>query len=211
MHAVAIGDDLVLLDAGADAYFCLPGGANEIRMGCDGRGLVATDPDLAADLVAAGLLRPRAPEPHAAARFLPALPRQSAIADPTPTPRWGDLFEAGRALLDLALHYRGKAFAEILALAEPAAAPTGDLPPGPELLAVVHRFHRWAPYAPVSAKCLLRSFMLLRLLRRHGHDARWVFGVTTWPFEAHCWLQCGEVVLDDHFERLWRYRPILAV
>jgi hypothetical protein len=211
VHAVRIGEDLVFLEAGADAYFCLPGGAKDITLSPGGRALAATDPELAADLAAAGLLQPLGSDPITASRGPTALPCASAITEATPPPSWRDGLEAFRAILDLALHYRGRSFAEILAALGPPAPSTSDLAPGPELLALVHRFHRWAPYAPVSAKCLLRSFMLLRLLRRHGHDARWVFGVTTWPFEAHCWLQCGDVVLDDHFERLWRYQPILAV
>ena len=48
-------------------------------------------------------------------------------------------------------------------------------------------------------------------LRRHGHDARWVFGVRTWPFRAHCWLQRGEVVLDDDLETLVPLTPILVI
>lgn len=79
------------------------------------------------------------------------------------------------------------------------------------MLEVIASFHRWAPFAPAPGKCLLRSFMLLRLLRRHGHDARWVFGVRTWPFRAHCWLQAGDVVLDDDVEALVALTPILVV
>jgi hypothetical protein len=83
--------------------------------------------------------------------------------------------------------------------------------PAPAALEVVARFRRWAPFAPVSGKCLLRSFMLLRLLRRRGFDAHWVFGVSTWPFTAHCWLQVGDIVLDDSHERLLPYRIIHVI
>ena len=76
---------------------------------------------------------------------------------------------------------------------------------------LVAGFHRWAYWTPAPAKCLIRSFMLLRLLRRHGLDARWVFAVRTWPFEAHCWLQAGATVLDDAGDRLVAYHPILVV
>ena len=70
---------------------------------------------------------------------------------------------------------------------------------------------RWIPYAPVRAKCLVRSFLLLRWLVRRGHGAYWVFGVTTWPFRAHCWLQCGAVALDDDVERLAAYSVIMVL
>ncbi|WP_374571406.1 lasso peptide biosynthesis B2 protein [Phenylobacterium sp. J426] len=65
--------------------------------------------------------------------------------------------------------------------------------------------------APLPAKCLVRSFALLCFLRRCGHDAAWCFGVSTWPFAAHCWLQVGEVALDDHPDQLAAYTPIHVV
>ena len=40
--------------------------------------------------------------------------------------------------------------------------------------------------SPSAGECLFRSYALLRFLRAGGCDARWVFGVRTWPFGAHC-------------------------
>ncbi len=77
-----------------------------------------------------------------------------------------------------------------------------------EVAAEFARFRVWAPF---DGACLKRSYMMLRYLRLRGHDAAWVIGVRTWPFMAHCWLQVGEVVLDDDHERLLPYHPILAV
>ncbi|MBS0331310.1 MAG: lasso peptide biosynthesis B2 protein [Proteobacteria bacterium] len=112
-------------------------------------------------------------------------------------------------LADILVGYRGKTFEQILATCEP----TRSAPPRitANLLRVVDDFHRWAPFAPTSGKCLLRAYMLLRLLRRRGEDATWVFGVRTWPFHAHCWLQCEDVVLDDHPERIRAFTPILRL
>jgi hypothetical protein len=52
--------------------------------------------------------------------------------------------------------------------------------------------------------------MLLRLLHAKGLDAHWVFGVRTWPFQAHCWLQCEDLVLDDQPDRVRAFTPIMA-
>ena len=49
------------------------------------------------------------------------------------------------------------------------------------------------------------------MLRRAGQNAAWVFGVRTWPFSAHCWLQIGDAVLDDDPERVSRYTPIMVL
>jgi hypothetical protein len=211
VHVTAIGEDLVFLDAASDAYICLPGGTADFALAADRATVEAADETLAADLAAAGLLQTQSLPSQRLGREPPALPTASAITHPAPRPTWRDPPQAAISVLDLLLHYRRRTFAQILAAAERPARGEAGKRPSAELLEAVRRFHGWIPYAPVSAKCLLRSFMLLRFLRRHGHDAQWVFGVTTWPFEAHCWLQCGDVVLDDHFERLWRYQPILAI
>jgi hypothetical protein len=58
--------------------------------------------------------------------------------------------------------------------------------------------------------CLLESIVLLELLARYRLFPRWVFGVRTRPFAAHCWLQQGHVVLNDTIERVSRYTPIMA-
>jgi hypothetical protein len=140
----------------------------------------------------------------------PAAPTESAVGLRTAGPAWAHLGAGARSVADVLRHYRGKRLAEILQSVE-RGPPATATSPSPPLLDVVADFHRWIPYAPVSGKCLLRSFMLLRLLRRRGHDALWVFGVRTWPFYAHCWLQCGDVVLDDDVERVTAFTPIMAV
>lgn len=205
VRAVAIGDDLVFLKIENDSYFCLPGAAAEASLAPDGRTLHVRDEQLAAELSAAGLVGLDASLADVPDRAAPSATR-TAVPSRMEPPRPADVLEAARGLIDLLLHYRGRSFAQIL-----AAGPTQGREPREPLLAVVRRYQRWIPYAPVSGKCLLRSFMLLRLLRRRGHDALWVFGVTTWPFGAHCWLQSGDLVLDDLCDRVALYSPILVV
>ena len=59
--------------------------------------------------------------------------------------------------------------------------------------------------------CLLDSLVLLELLARHGLFPTWVYGVKLAPFAAHCWIQQGEVVLNDTPEHTGSYIPILCV
>ena len=59
--------------------------------------------------------------------------------------------------------------------------------------------------------CLFDSLALTNFLARYGVFATWVFGVQTGPFAAHCWVQHGEVVLNDTPDHVRRYTPILAV
>ena len=206
VHAVHVGDDLVLLDVGGDRYLSLPMVRDRASLADDRQSLQVDDPALLAALNEAGLLQ-AAPGPPR--RRLPDAPRISAIPADLPRPTARELAPMLAGLTDVLRVYRGRSFAQILAA---AARPEGRQAAWtPVLAAAARRFQVWAPYAPVTAQCLLRSFMLLRALRRDGLDATWVFGVRTWPFHAHCWLQADDVVLDDWAERVAAYAPILAV
>ncbi len=208
VHGVAVGEDLVLLDIAADRYVCLPAVGGRATLRPDRQTLEIVDPDLAATLAGAGLLQDAPGPPR---RAPPPAPTASAIPADLPRPGWRELPPLLAGLADAAWRYRGRTFAQILAAgARPADRPD---PPRftPELAAAARQFQVWAPYAPVTAQCLLRAFLQLRGLRRAGLDAEWVFGVRTWPFHAHCWLQAEDVVLDDWAERVGAYAPILVV
>ena len=52
---------------------------------------------------------------------------------------------------------------------------------------------------------------MVQFLGAEGIHPDWVFGVKTEPFDAHCWVQHGEVVLNDAPDRVRQYSPILVV
>ena len=64
---------------------------------------------------------------------------------------------------------------------------------------------------PIQPVCLLDSVALLDFLSRRGLDADLVFGVIARPFSAHCWLQVGDLALNDEFDNLTGRAPILVV
>jgi hypothetical protein len=64
---------------------------------------------------------------------------------------------------------------------------------------------------PIPSICLLDSLALLDLLTRRGLAADLVFGVKLNPFAAHCWVQAGDVVLNDTLESVQRHTEILVV
>ena len=209
VHATDVDGDLVFLDVAADAYYCLPGATAQVEIASNGWSVAIEDEMLAAELQQANLVRPLAAGFNRPDRTRPNPPQASAIRYEHPRPRPGDIQAVITTTLDVALNYRGRPFHEIID--RTSAASRRGRPPRRDLLEVVDGFHRWIPFAPLSGKCLLRAFALLRLLQREGHSASWVFGVSTWPFQAHCWLQVGELVLDDTCERVAAYRPILVV
>lgn len=59
--------------------------------------------------------------------------------------------------------------------------------------------------------CLLRSLALHRLLSRKGHPSTLLFGVKLHPFEAHCWLQNDDILINDTFEQVGLFMPLRAV
>jgi hypothetical protein len=215
VHMAVIEDDLVLLDLATDAYSCLPAAAPRLRFHPVARSLDVADsslcahPAIFADLIAARLVTSAPEPPTLATRAWPGPPVRSAFPETTPALRPGDGLAVVRAVRDARVRYPGRGLEALIRQAKPPPVPAP--PPTPGLLDQVAAFHRWSPYAPVSGKCLLRAFLLLRCLRRAGHDALWVFGVSTWPFQAHCWLQAGDTVLDDTAERASGYTPILVV
>lgn len=59
--------------------------------------------------------------------------------------------------------------------------------------------------------CLARSLALVDSLHRAGSDGTIILGVLAMPFGAHCWVQAGDHVLNDHVDRVSLFTPILAI
>lgn len=64
---------------------------------------------------------------------------------------------------------------------------------------------------PVETCCLLDSLSLLRFLSGRGLFARLVIGVTGSPFSAHCWVQAGDLVLNDTVGHAMAHTPIRVI
>ena len=80
------------------------------------------------------------------------------------------------------------------------------------LRSLVTAFARLRPlFYTLRLACLLDSLTLLHFLSAEGIHPDWVFGVKTEPFDAHCWVQQGELLLNDIPDRVRQYSPILVV
>jgi hypothetical protein len=207
VYVAVLGDDVVLLDMAADAYLCLPD-AGPVLTIAPADGEVSTlSAGAARDLLTSGLATYQTPRrrwptpPPLPSRGVDLTTRASRI-------RARDVIRLFGCLVDLALHYRGRRFSEILSYARASRLGARPASERDTLVEVVRRFHVAAVWLPAPGKCLVRSFLLLRYLHRSGFDADWVVGVRTWPFAAHCWLQVGDCSLDDAPERLVSYQPI---
>lgn len=80
-----------------------------------------------------------------------------------------------------------------------------------KLTRIAAAFHRADVIMGKEGLCLRRSLAMVRVLARHQLESHLVFGVRTRPFAAHCWVQCGNVVVNDDVENARAFTPILAV
>ncbi|MBB3344601.1 lasso peptide biosynthesis B2 protein [Luteimonas sp. RC10] len=67
------------------------------------------------------------------------------------------------------------------------------------------------PYAPIETRCLVDSIALIRFLARRRLPADLVFAVTGTPFSAHCWVQVGDLVLNETLGNTQAHTPIRVV
>jgi hypothetical protein len=208
VHVAAVGGDLVTLDTAAGAYGCFPGLGSAVERRGPGGCVEVANAGAAAQLVEAGLLG--------------AGPQAEALPLPPPMPirsvwRTGRVAVAPTDFHRLAAAYLRAApglwrlsFGKLLAHA--IRERPRDADPSPDALRHdAQAFDQLMPFVPFQGQCLFRSRLLLAFLRSGGRDAQWVFGVRTYPFGAHCWLQSDDTVLDDAAEAICAYVPILAV
>jgi len=201
VYMVPVDDDLVILDLRADAYACLPHAAAAVRI--DGA-TVEADLGLLGLMTETGLVHDAQPR-HG--RTPPALPGRCV----EPRSGWTSILAAAYMLIaHFRIHHLGSG-PTVQALIKALPSRPAKCADAARAAAVTAAFIRLMPWAPRQGACLHRAFLLLSMLRRAGVDAVWVFGVRTWPFAAHCWLQMGDAVLDDDPERVSQYAPIMAV
>jgi len=81
-----------------------------------------------------------------------------------------------------------------------------------ELHRLVGTFAKLRPFF-FAAKdaCLFDALSLSEFLAGYEVFPHWVFGVQSRPFAAHCWLQLGDMVLNDTVDHVKRYTPIMVV
>jgi hypothetical protein len=80
-----------------------------------------------------------------------------------------------------------------------------------DLSRTISVFNSLRPLYPKPYLCLFDSLALLEMLALYGAFPALVFGVTTDPFQAHCWLQMENIVLNDSPATVRAYTPIMRV
>lgn len=87
-----------------------------------------------------------------------------------------------------------------------------DPPTATSLLTAMAHFLRLRALTYTARdRCLLDSLVLMEFLLRNGMRPTMIIGVATRPFNAHCWLQHDEWILNDTVERTAKYAPLLVI
>jgi hypothetical protein len=80
-----------------------------------------------------------------------------------------------------------------------------------QLRALVTAFNCLRPFYPRNYLCVFDSLALLEFLRAYRVFPTWVFGVQAEPFNAHCWVQQDDVVLNETVEFARMFVPVMTV
>jgi hypothetical protein len=211
VHTAFVGPDLVVLSLKSNAYYCLAEAARSVGHLEPGR-ISVWDEALVAQLETLALISKTAVANRA--QDAAQAPRPACDLLDRPALVTGqDISNMVRAFGAMAQGYYGRCLWRMVRRAQARASVVGadEQVATAALMAKAAAFRWMLPWVPLQGECLFRAFMLLNFLHLAGHDARWIFGVRTWPFQAHCWLQAGDLVLDDAAERVSAFTPILVV
>ena len=198
-----VDDDVIVLNLAEDRYDGLLGAGDAIAL--DERGAIqVVDADIAAELIAGGIAtaaQPLSRNPR------PVAARRELQSDPAPAGR--DVLRAAISLITATLRFRGRSLLSLVTFQHRlrGAEAISEARLG-ELVGAARVARPWIPF---EGECLQRSFLLRAHLAAQGVATDWIFGVATWPFAAHCWLQIGDLVVGDRLSRVSRFTPIMRV
>jgi len=202
IHFARVGDDLIMLDVAADTYSCLLGAGSVVRLEDAGR-IAIDDDDLAIELETHGIVQTDRPlrEPRTPVLASHEAPRSAGSTAAAPVS-----LALAHLLVSTVVFHR-KTLAQLTAAVE--VGPRSDARKS-DLTTVLADYRAALPWTPFEGECLQRGFLLKRLLRSHGIASDWIFGVRTWPFAAHCWIQVEDLLVGDSLERVRSYTPIMV-
>lgn len=204
LFLASVHEDIVMLDIEADQYSGLLDVRHLMELQSNGSVLVS-ESDVAAELLETGLFQTRSPL-KARKSPQPVLGELAKGPDQSPCLTIGLMAE----VIEASMAFQTRTLSGLIESVTSWPSPIND-DEDQRLARTVSAFRSALPYVPFEGECLQRSFQLKRILDRRGLKTDWVFGVRTWPFGAHCWIQKGNQVVGDRLERVRLYTPIMVI
>jgi hypothetical protein len=205
---------LLFLDVIADRYFCLSAPAEKCFLALvETGGRVADHEDALDTLVSRGMLV-EAPTPVPLKPCtLPPLPGESVLDQPLPR---GNLRQAVGALGRLTavqLRLKIAGLARTLSAISVMKARLEPVRGNPDMLLcrTMAGFGRATGIATILDNCLSQSIAIAHDMLGRGLRPDLVLGVRLGPFNAHCWVQFENRLVNDRFDMVRTFTPILVI
>jgi hypothetical protein len=208
IHVAHFGARAVILDIRADRYRLLDGRAAALLARL-GEPLDRRDRVLARKLALAGILEEGDVIPR----------RERPCSDVSATASIHDLEDvrggqlayrtAAAALILAAVSLRWRGLEATLDQRPVSPGWAADNAYDSRALEISWSYRKVRANIPIKRICLRESLALRWILLRAGCAPRIVFGVQLDPFRAHCWLEAAGVVLNDRYDTVRDFTPIL--
>ena len=183
------------------------------QLGCRSHSDIAPKLKVLTELIARGLLVSDAASGKPATPVAAMSPRRAAGTDYLTEPLAASRQDIANALKAFTVACYMKRYwhlSHIIARVRTRNVVHSDMPY--EALRFTALFERLRPLLyPANDACLFDSLVLGEFLARYGIFPRWMFGVQANPFAAHCWLQVGDIALNDREEQSQGLSIILAI
>ncbi len=141
--------------------------------------------------------------------FVPPPPKRTL---PSPSnfrnPKLFEVLAAARLVLAIRQSLRTRSIADIL---DGLSAKFGRSNDVRDPISAALAFRNARRFIPLRGNCLSYSLALMHWLAAEGESASLVFGVKLDPFAAHCWVQSGDVLLNDRPERVERFARVRSI
>lgn len=194
-----LNEDLVVFDLRADRYVALPGAVLPLPDDETTSGLARLDPSAEALLVSEGVLIEHGEDRAVISPPVRAMPVPTAVL-----PHITDVGRVAVSLVRAGRLLRGHHCRSFDKPLLPQFSPEEERTCGDW----VTRLDAIRLLVPTPRRCLPAAMITGLFLRARGLETELVFGVRGHPFDAHCWLQRGDVLIDDELDRVRAYKPI---
>jgi hypothetical protein len=207
-----VADRALFLDVPRDRYFCLSQVASRaFRDVVDGTSAAT---ETGEQLVGLGIFEPSDAAAPITPCHAPALPDRS-LAETTHRTGISSRWETGRAMLALSaasfrLRYRGleRALADIRARKSHLVSHQQH---ERVIEAIAQGYQGTRTFMSDQDRCLVRSLAISRRLLTAGVAPDLVLAVKLQPFQAHCWVQLGPLLINERRDVVRDYTAILIV